>query len=116
MKNKYWIIPSVLLLVVGSIAIIGCTTSQQKATYNTLYSLESAVTASVDAYDAQIISGSISTNSLPTVTKAFNDFQAAMNVAVTLNQNNSNAVAPPDLAVEAASVINLITNIVNTVK
>jgi hypothetical protein len=86
----------------------GCTTPQQTTTLNTLGTLEAAATTGVDTYYALVIKGTISTNSMPTVSKAYNDFQAAMVLAVTLVQNNTNALAPANLVQEETDLINLI--------
>src|SRR5579863_5077039 len=85
----------------------GCTTPQQTTTLNTLGTLEVAATAGIDTYWALVIKGTVSTNSVPTVVKSYNDFQAAMVLAVTLVQNNTNALAPASLVQEESALINL---------
>lgn len=100
-----------LCLFLGIITIIGCTTTQQKATFNTLYSLENTTTGVYDGYIALVAKGSVPTNGVPSVSKAFNDFQASMQVAVILAQNNINAIAPSNLVAEATSISTLITQL-----
>ena len=97
--------------LIVAVVLIGCTTSQQTKVYNTLYTTEQSVVAAVDAYDTLVINGTLTTNAVPQVSKVFNDFQAAMRVAVVTASYNTNAITPPALAVEAQSVINLINTI-----
>jgi hypothetical protein len=55
-----------------------------------------------------VIKGVVPTNSFPTVSKSYNDFQAAMLLAISLAQNNTNALAPSSLLQESTDLINLI--------
>jgi hypothetical protein len=100
------LLPLAGVTVLGTLQ--GCTTTQQTATYKTLYTLEASTTTAYIAYVQTVIAGTTSTNSLPTVSKAFNDFQAAMVLAAALNQNNTNALAPTSLQTEAIDLVNLI--------
>jgi hypothetical protein len=97
-----------LIVYVVLLAFYGCSTTQQTTALNTLGTLEATATTAVDQYDAQVIKGTISTNSFAKVQKAYNDFQAGMVLAVTLVQNNTNALAPPNLVQEASELVNLI--------
>lgn len=105
MKTRFAIAASLL----AAIIIIGCTTSQQTAAFNTIYSLSHGVNSAYSAYCDGIIAGTYSTNSNPTIAKAFNDYQASSLVALDAVQYNTNALAPPALTTEAQDVINLIT-------
>jgi len=87
----------------------GCTSGQQRTSFNTIYSLESGVTKAYSGYVDAVIKGAVSTNQLPTIKKAFNDFQAAELVALDAVQFNTNALAPAALLTEGQDVINLIT-------
>ena len=93
-----------------SFGIVGCTTSHQTTAYNTLNTLEAVTTTGVDYYDSLVIKGVVSTNAVPQVSSAYNDFQGAMLVALAAVQGNSNAVAPPSLAMQSTGVLNLVTN------
>jgi hypothetical protein len=107
-------IPALLSILFVWIVIticISCSTSQQRTAFNTLYSLENTATAAVDSYDSLLIQGKVPTNSAPRVAKAYNDFQAAMVLAVDAVHFNSNAVAPPSLVVESQDLVNLITTV-----
>lgn len=101
-------------LIAVVVIIQGCTTSQQTIAYNTLFSLEKTTTAAIDTYDSMVIKGTIPTNSVPQVSKAYNDFQAAFVLAVDAVQFNTNAVAPPALVVESQDLLNLITTVEGT--
>jgi hypothetical protein len=101
-----------LLMTFGIVAIlVGCTTTQQTITEKTLSGLEIATTGAYDAYTALVVKGALPTNDLPKVSHAYNDFQAAEQVAVLAAQNNTNALATTNLVEESAAVINLITTI-----
>ena len=100
-----------LYAIAFALILAGCTTPQQTVTYNTMSGLEQSVTAAVDAYDALVIKGAIPTNDVPKVTRAYNLFQASFVIALDAARYNTNAVAPPNLAVEAGDVINLINTI-----
>lgn len=100
-----------LLFLLPAFLLTGCTATQQRVSYNTLFSVEHSVSAAVDAYDGAVISGSVPTNAVPLVSRAFNQFQASMLIALDAVQFNTNAIAPPALAVEAQDLIHLITTI-----
>lgn len=98
-------IPLVTTLIVSA----GCTTTQQRATYNSLYSLEKTTSTIVDGYFAMVINGSVPTNGVPQVSTLFNKFQASFLLALDAAQYNTNAMAPAALQVESQDLINLIT-------
>lgn len=100
-----------LLVAAPVIVYEGCTTSQQRVVFNTLYSVEHATTASVDSYDSMLVSGLVSTNTAPTVARAYNNFQAAFKLALDAAQYNTNALASPALVKESQDVITLINQI-----
>lgn len=100
-----------LALVCGSLATFttGCNTSQQQVAFNTLYSVEHTTVAAYDGYISGVIGGTVSTNGVPRVSKAFNTFQASFIVALDAAQFNTNSLAPNSLIVESQDVINLIS-------
>ena len=88
------------LLLLMPLAPVGwtgmtCTNKQQRVTYNTLYSVGSAVNTAYAAYNDKVVQGSATFS--PNVGKAYNDFQSSLNVAVTAAQNNLNAIAPQNV-------------------
>ena len=90
---------AVLLLCIP-IAPIGttgasCKPTQQRITYNTLYSVGSAVNSAYAAYNDAVVQNKATFNA--SVAKAYNDFQAAFAVAVQAAQLNVNAVAPQNV-------------------
>jgi hypothetical protein len=91
--------------------LFGCTTTPQTTAYNTLYTVEQSTTAAYDAYLSAAIQGTVSTNSLPALSKEYNDFQASMAAAVILVQNNTNALASTNLVAEGAAIVTAITTI-----
>jgi hypothetical protein len=112
MKKKLSTIISALALaaviLTAVIYVSGCTTNQQKISYNTLYSIENTTTAAYVYYVDGVISGKYSTNSLPKISHDYNVFQAAVGVALDGVQYNTNALAPINLQTEAGDIINLI--------
>lgn len=98
--------------LVAAVLIVGCTTTQQLRSYQTLYTVEHLTSDTYDGYLDTVIKGQTSTNSTPKVSKAFNLFQASYLVALDAAQYNTNALAPSSLVQESTDVINLI----NTVK
>jgi hypothetical protein len=100
--------PIALSIVVAAI-LMGCNTSQQTTAYNTIYSLEKSTTAAYTGYIDLVIQGTVSTNALPVVSKAYNNFQAAAATATDAANFSTNALAPASLVTLAQDVINEIT-------
>jgi len=72
-----------------------CSKSQQRITYNSLYSVGVGVNTAYAAYMDQVVSGKATFS--PNVGKAYNDFQSAFNVAVVAASNNPQAIAPQNV-------------------
>jgi hypothetical protein len=102
-----------MLLLTAGFLVAGCTSTQQRVAFNTLYSVEQTTTAALNSYDTLVIKGSVPTNDVPRISAAYNTFQAAFLVALDAAQFNTNAIAPPALIVEGQDVVNLITTIQN---
>ncbi len=93
------------------IIIAGCTTTSQRTTYNTIATVEQTATLAVDDYYSLVLKGTISTNGVPTVSKAFNDLQAAATAATITAESGTNALAPASLVLEASALGTLITTV-----
>lgn len=100
--------------IIGAVIITGCSTSQQRTIYNTLASTEAAAQATTTGYFTAAAKGLADTNGIPQVSKAFNDFQAVMQVAVVVAQNNSNALAPANVVQELSVVISTVGQFTST--
>lgn len=112
MKTKTLFLLLGLTLMIPLVVLLsGCNTTQQQIAFNSLSSIEQGVTTAYDGYSTLVIKGQLTTNSVPQVSKAFNDFQGAFTVALDAVQFNTNAVAPAALVVEGQDVINLIVTI-----
>jgi hypothetical protein len=101
-------------LILPTIALTnsGCqNSSTARITHNTLFSIERATIGAVDSYDSLVISGALPTNDVPKVSQAFNAFQLSMQLAIAVAHGNTNAIAPPSLALESANLINTINQI-----
>jgi hypothetical protein len=99
----------VAVCFLGSVIITGCTAPQQQVTFNTLYTVEHATVSAYDGYIELVIAGTVPTNGVPVVSKAFNAFQQSFLIALDVAQFNTNAIAPPSLVMESQNVINIIT-------
>lgn len=102
------------IAVMAAIALLGlvaCTTTQQRASFNTIYSLQQATTAAFNGYLDSVIAGKTKTNSVPAISKKYNEFNAAALLALNIVEMNTNAVAPPSLVILSGDVINLITTL-----
>lgn len=100
---------TLLLTALISIIVVGCTTSSQRTTYNTIATVEQTATLAVDDYYKLVIKGTVSTNGVPTVSKAFNDLQVTGQLAAVTAENGTNALAPSSLVLEASQLGVLIT-------
>lgn len=96
-------LPATLVTVVP-----GCTTSAQRVSYNTIYSVEKTATAAYDGYIDQVIKGTLPTNDVPKISAAYNAVQRSVLVALDGVQYNTNALAPESLQIEAKDLTNLI--------
>jgi hypothetical protein len=96
---------------VGVVTLTGCNTPQQTKAFNSIYSVHRTTLAAYDAYLAGVVAGTVKTNDVPKISKAFNTFQAATLVALDGVQFNTNALAPGSLVVEAGDLINLINQV-----
>jgi len=82
--------------IVFLVVIIGCVTSPA---YKSLYTAGHATDAAVKSYFDLVVAGKVRTNGVPTVAKAYTEFQAVYAVALKAAQGNINA--PPDATVIA---------------
>lgn len=102
------LLAAALLFTPLAIVPTGCTTSAQRITYTTLYALETGTTGAYDGFLDQVVAGKIPTTQVPPVSKAYNEFQAGMNVAIAAAQYNWQAPAPTNTTTLATAVINAI--------
>jgi|ERR1043166_58484 hypothetical protein len=94
---------------VGIVAGGGCAApTQQTVTFNTLYATGHSVSAAFAAYSDLLIAGKVSTNSLPQIAAAYNEFNLAYAAALSLAQMNTNAAPPPELVSKAAALVTTI--------
>lgn len=118
MKKLFAIWPLILALALAPTPLLiqGCSTTQQRQAYNTIYSLERAAMAAYDSYMTGVIRGEIRTNDVPQVSKSFNVFQASMLVALDAAEFNRNAEAPASLSNQAADLLFLIKTVTDLSK
>lgn len=97
MKNK-----RLLGLGLALVVLAGCAT---QSLYTTLASVESATTQAYTAYLHLVITGQIPTNSVPSVSRDYNVFQAVMGATVTLSANGTLSPATTNVTAAAAQVV-----------
>jgi len=95
-------------LAICIVVVVGCKSTPQTIAYNTLYSVEKATTAAYDGYVDLVIKGKTTTLYVPTVSKAYDHFQASFLIALDAVQFNTNSLSPASLTVESQDLINLI--------
>lgn len=90
--------------------LFGCALFQRgsRAEYNTLASVGYTVDSAVSAYDLGVAKGEISTNSVPLVTKYYNDFQAGYRLALASAEFGTNSIAPQALITKEQTLLNAI--------
>ena len=93
-----------------TLLVWGCSTTSQTTEYKTIASVETAGQAAYDAYATLVINGTVSTNSLATVSKAYNQLQADALLAATLSSESTNAIATTNLLNDAT----LLTSVIST--
>lgn len=97
------------LTTLSSCLFISCSTSSQKTAYNTIATVEQTATLGVDDYYKLVLAGTVTTNGVPAVSKAYNDLQAAAQLAASVAASGTNALATGSLVIEASNLGNLIT-------
>lgn len=89
-----------------------CATSQERVTYNTLYSLEKTATAAYDTYLELLIEDKVDKSKAREVSRVYNQFQVGMQAAVDVARYDWNSVAPDSLAV----LLNQLLDAINQAK
>lgn len=102
---------SVVLLIAG---LVACSTTQQTTTYNALQTVELTADTGYSNYVNLVITGKVSTNSLPAVSKAYNDLHGAIALAASLDQSGTNVAVPTNITTELTYLVNLIATAVST--
>lgn len=87
--------------------VTGCKNPQTLA-YNSFYTVGKIVDKAYSGYLDEVVAGKVGTNSVPTVSRAYNDYQLAFNVAVAAAQFNLTNAAPPNVQDKANNLLNQI--------
>lgn len=97
-----------VLLGAATLTIIpSCTTSSQRTAVNSLFSVGQGVDTAYRVYLDQVVQGTVKTNDVPTVSRAYNAFQASFAAAVALSSGTN---TPP-----TSTVISAATNVLNAI-
>lgn len=88
-------------------AVIACK-SPQRVAYNTIATEVTLVNTAYTTYIDQILQGRASTNDFPKITRAYQGFQLAAQVAIKLANFNTNAPSTYELHTNAVGVASLI--------
>lgn len=100
------IVPTVPMFVTGCKS-----TSAQTTTYNTLATVGHTANSAYAAYLDLVIKGSVGTNEVPTISKAYKDFQSTYAVAIAIAQFNPTNAAPQNVVDAANTVVALISTV-----
>lgn len=84
--------------------LVGCA-SQSRVVYNTLASVQAATTGAYDGYLSLVVSGKLTTNAVPAISRDYNTFQTVWSAAVMLAQFNTNTVAPQNVTDASTKVL-----------
>jgi len=87
-----------------TIALTGCTTTQQTTAYITLKSTEEATTLAYDNYLDLAIKNKTDVAEVTKVSKVYNEFQAGMQIAIVAARGNLAAEAPPSVLSKSTAV------------
>lgn len=86
---------SIIALSMTVPVLTGCKSpTVQKKSVNTITTVGETVKFTLDGYLDLVVKGVLATNSVPTVMKAYGNYQAAYNASLTLVLGNTNAVPP----------------------
>lgn len=96
------------VIIVPAIAP-GCTTSQQRTTYNSLYSIGQTVDSAYKSYLDLVVTGKVGTNDVPRISGYYADFQRAYGLAVSFAAANKNAPPSPEVSSAANRIMSAIT-------
>lgn len=97
------------VLPMAPVLITGCTTSQERKVYNSLYSVGASVDASYKSYLDLVIQGKLATNDVPRISGYYADFQRIFAAAVAANGVNKNALPSPEVSSAASRITSAIT-------
>lgn len=101
----------ILILALSAPLWLGmtCGPSGQTTAYTTLATTGLTVNGAYTAYLKLVVTGKVATNSVPSISAAYNDFQLAYGAALTLAQYNPNAIAPSNVVASANALVSKIT-------
>lgn len=106
-----------LSIALACVALTGClSTSQQTTAYNTIGSVEATANVAYDDYATLVIKGTISTNTVPQVSEAYNQLQADALLATTLASQGTNTLAPANLTADLSSLAGVISTAKTIIK
>lgn len=108
-RRRFGISLEVAVAIIAAVLIVliftlGCGTPG-RTTYTTLASTEMAAKSSYDGYLDSVLSGQTRTNEVPLVSASFDEFQAAMRIAVSAASGNTNALVTSDVAAASAKLL-----------
>lgn len=101
--------------VVLAALVVGCA-STNRTVYNTLASVQVTTTGAYNGYLDLVVAGKLGTNSVPAVSRDYNQFQMVWNAAVAVAQWNTNTIAPAAVNDASLRVLTDITNVKAGVK
>jgi hypothetical protein len=83
---------------------IGCSSTQQRQTVNTLFTVGQGVDAAYKSYLDLVVAGKIPTNDVPAISQRYQQFQQVFSAAIAASALSTNAPPSPLVAAQAAQV------------
>ena len=118
MKNLFALVMAACLCAATvAIPLAGCkspTVSQQRQTFNTVWSVAQTVDTSYRTYLDLVITGQLKTNGVPKVSRAYNDFQTTLKLTLAVVVVNTNAQPPAELISRAGNFTTVLTSVKRT--
>jgi hypothetical protein len=87
------------------LTLVGCTTT---SAFQSISATETAVLAANRVYLDQVVTGKVSTNSVPTVEAVFNDTQLSLHAAAAIASGGGSAPVPPAVLAKATAFTNTV--------
>jgi|SRR6185369_43497 len=93
---------------ISMVSLSGCHLSRQRVVFNSIATVEIAVDSTYKSYLDLVVAGKVPTTSVTKISNEYDQFQAAVRLAIVQAHGNTNAVANSLLSDTGANLINAI--------
>lgn len=104
-----FILAIALLTLPVTTTFTGCSTSAQRTTVNTLFSVGQTADSAYKSYLDLVVSGQLKTNDVPEISRRYQQFQQVFSAAITASALSSNSPPSPMVSAAAAQLTQAIT-------